>query len=161
LMRYRPLIVCFVGKKIWDVYESVIAKKASAMTPPRSNETGIKLDPEERVTTPIKTEPGSEDVSTERNVTPFTPTISAEVRSTPSRKSKAKVKFDWTQPRSFRLPHTSEGETTRYTYFWVVPNTSGLERTPVRLSIHLSPRVAGSIADVNESWRNRLFCLDI
>ncbi len=43
--------------------------------------------------------------------------------------------MNWTRPRPFRLPLPSvtehPHEQTSYCYFWVVPNTSGLERTPV------------------------------
>ena len=68
------------------------------------------------------------------------PTTSTPTRAqgTPSRPrtrtpARPKEKFDWTKPRPFRLPHTADNGQVSYTYFWVVPNTSGLERTPVSL----------------------------
>ena len=50
----------------------------------------------------------------------------AENRGAQTKKSQKTAAFDWHRPRPFRLPHRDG-----YTYFWVTPNTSGLERTPV------------------------------
>lgn len=136
LLRLKPRIVCFVGKKIWDVYENVVAKSATTAhvpLPPGHDGGGVqavKQDPEASQPTPprtparVKNEDGTE-----------TPLRTVDTSTaTPRRKvPKVKTPFDWTQPRAFRLPHPShDGEAERYTYFWVVPNTSGLERTPVR-----------------------------
>ncbi|OCF35635.1 hypothetical protein I316_02690 [Kwoniella heveanensis BCC8398] len=75
--------------------------------------------------------------------------VATDVTKQPSRKLHAKAPkapvqpFDPTKPRRFRLPHAcighvdsesalgiEAGRTTQsWTYFWVVPNTSGLERT--------------------------------
>lgn len=54
----------------------------------------------------------------------------------------AKEPFDWTQPRPYKLVHrdspSGDGEPTepQVTLFWVVPSTSGLERTPVSFCLH-------------------------
>lgn len=146
LLRVKPKIVCFVGKKIWDVYESVIRKTATTSTIAVSSETAapdpgpsggtngqealVKIEKDSIPTppiTPIKTEPDPDARLT--SSTPRPPTTSTNGRN--RREKVEKTPFDWTQPRSFRLPHVQEGQATDYTYFWVVPNTSGLERTPV------------------------------
>lgn len=139
LLRYKPRIVCFVGKKIWDVYESVIAKNASPLTHASSYlEAGVKEEPEDGSTSTrsplasMKIEPADRVIG-ERAITPLR---TGRAGGTP-RRAKDKVPFDWTQPRPFRLPLT-EGGRIRYTYFWVVPNTSGLERTPVRPTLSSS-----------------------
>jgi TDG/mug DNA glycosylase family protein len=151
ILRLKPKVVCFVGKKIWDVYESVISRSAvmsvsvsvsvSGAGPSRTSsgtssssrtQTTVKMEVEQN-TTPIKTEPAS-NVVEETAPARVGPSTRPVARSTNPRGKREKVeipKFDWTEPRSFRLPHTQEGRPTRYTYFWVVPNTSGLERTPV------------------------------
>jgi hypothetical protein len=61
--------------------------------------------------------------------------------STPRRRTPAKVKekFDWAKPRPFRLPHQTDDDGLKFTYFWVVPNTSGLERTPVSPALSFFP----------------------
>lgn len=146
LLRLKPKIVCFVGKKIWDVYESVIRKTATApiiATRQCSPGASTSWDDTSITNTPngiVKVEPNTNPTS------PITP-IKIEIASTSSlqdppnevggsmsRRGREKVekpKFDWTQPRPFRLPHFENGQVEGYTYFWVVPNTSGLERTPV------------------------------
>jgi hypothetical protein len=73
---------------------------------------------------------------------------------TPRRRipAKAKEKFDWTKPRPFRLPHQTD-DGVEYTYFWVVPNTSGLERTPVSSASHS----CGGLTDVQLAEQIVLF----
>jgi hypothetical protein len=159
LMRIKPGVVCFVGKKIWDVYENVVSKTASmAEDVPRGqgeSTTAVKQEVPDSTapnTIPspapqpnrgyIKTEPLEEideledDTDDQKPIlaAPATPLRIAPVvpgqRRTPA---KEKAKFDWSKPRPFRLPHQDDnGQMNgKYTYFWVVPNTSGLERTPV------------------------------
>lgn len=139
LLRLKPKVVCFVGKKIWDVYESVIRKTATA--------TATVAVPPVPEPSSVRSATSAVDDRLEQDQKPMpappTSSIKAEQRSKPNeesstaaqrngkRKKEEKIPFDWTQPRSFRLPHIEEGQITRYTYFWVVPNTSGLERTPV------------------------------
>ena len=141
LLETRPAVVCFVGKKIWDVYESVVSKSAK-MTAPRPS-MAIKEEVEEakpvldasqtRVSGAVEEQEmvqRGEDIKSSNTEPAAGPTATGPI--TPRRRTPArpKVKFDWTKPRPFRLPH-QDG----YTYFWVVPNTSGLERTPV--SVHI------------------------
>jgi hypothetical protein len=135
LLRIRPRIVCFVGKKIWDVYESVITKSArivgdgpisvgkSELSEPTIETPVVKeedIDPAEEDIKPVVPDTNSTTPNQAQGARPHT--------RTPAR---PKEKFDWTKPRSFRLPHPAENGQVSYTYFWVVPNTSGLERTPV------------------------------
>lgn len=130
LLTIKPGVVCFVGKKIWDVYESVISKSARITT------RGIDIKEEAEEVRPVLEvqvdsaymeeedhAPGQEDTKPGIVDTPFT----LRRQKTQAR---PKEKFDWTKPRPYRLPHQTD-DGVKYTYFWVVPNTSGLERTPV------------------------------
>jgi hypothetical protein len=140
LLRIRPRIVCFVGKKIWDMYESAITKSAKIVDD--GPISVVKNEPSESGHASTIENP----VVKEENVDPATgedikPVVPDSNLTTPNRAQGAhprtrtparpKQKFDWTKPRSFRLPHPAENGQVSYTYFWVVPNTSGLERTPV------------------------------
>lgn len=153
IVAHRPHVVCFVGKKIWDIYESVVLKTAGPPVAvvrdeaPGSAPFLVKLEEDddelvrvERVETGaedrrdatatgvqmfrlaesggVKIEPAASPVSPPRTKHPAT-------SSTPQARSK-KTHIDWTKPRGVRLAHERG-----YTYFWVTPNTSGLERTPV------------------------------
>lgn len=208
IAHHRPRVVCFVGKKIWDVYASVCGKTATA-PPPKVADGGGDLEGEREreICVPIKqevvdtsgqgrdgllrmpdppfvpvkveSESGSafstdarhvalepegsfelaeEDIkpsaielgqtvgtgATQPPTTPINVNMIGEqplqAPSTPAR-SKAKEQMDWHAPRPLRLPlpprpSTSGNEDRRrakleYTYFWVTPSTSGLERTPV------------------------------
>ena len=206
--RFRPRVVCLVGKKIWEVYESVVSRTAgvaqlaqpavptergdndsddrrdgpnsfstsessrfgknNARTRTRhaavlpnpylqesSSSTDIPINPyvegwsldrSAAVTTLLETPsstgsgrvkilsfPGGTDsrplqISLDASI--MTPPLTPQSRSSPTAgargSAKRKKEFDWHKQRSFRLPH-EDG----YTYFWVTPNTSGLERTPV------------------------------
>ena len=135
LLNSRPGVVCFVGKKIWDVYESVVSKSARVIDAiPRMD---VK---EEQGTTMISGPTPAEALGSGEQVEDVKPDIIDNPTSgpapTPRRRTPAKVKekFDWTKPRPFRLPHQTD-DGVEYTYFWVVPNTSGLERTPVSLPL--------------------------
>ena len=130
LLGIKPGVVCFVGKKIWDVYESVVSKSARVVdaTP------GMDVK-EEQDTTTISDPTPAEGLGSGGHGEDIKPTLTNDTTgptSTPRRRTPAKVKekFDWTKPRPFRLPHQTD-DGVEYTYFWVVPNTSGLERTPV------------------------------
>jgi hypothetical protein len=131
LLGVQPGVVCFVGKKIWDVYESVVSKSARVVD--TSQEIDVKV---EQDTTTIPDPTPAVDVLSGGQGEDVKPAMvdnsTSGPTSTPRRRTpaKAKEKFDWTKPRPFRLPYqTADG--LKYTYFWVVPNTSGLERTPV------------------------------
>jgi hypothetical protein len=132
LLGIKPGVVCFVGKKIWDVYESVVSKSARAV----DESQGIDVKEEQEDTTAISDPTPAEGVVVSGERGDVKPTIignpTSGSTSTPRRRTPAKVKekFDWTKPRSFRLPHQTD-DGLKFTYFWVVPNTSGLERTPV------------------------------
>ncbi|ODN76893.1 hypothetical protein L202_05476 [Cryptococcus amylolentus CBS 6039] len=151
-VRYHPGIVCFVGKKIWDVFESVVGKTVFY---------GGEVE------TVVKTETGMSQEGTERKVSILTPqkrpkmeatdddcdndiAMPSEIIATPrkgrlnsalspspisprKRKGKeTKIPFSFSKPQSIRLPHAlSPGRQREYTYFFVVPSTSGLERTPL------------------------------
>ena len=137
LLDSRPGVVCFVGKKIWDVYESVVSKSAKAVAPMPT--TYVKEEQEDMGKIPNDApaeETGSrvqrEDIKPVMSDDPTSEPGPAPRRRTPA---KAKEKFDWTKPRPFRLPHQTD-DGVKYTYFWVVPNTSGLERTPVSSDSH-------------------------
>lgn len=144
LLCIHPRIVCFVGKKIWDVYESVITKSAriaDMVVKDEPAELGLMSVPE------VKEELVDQAAREDRKPDVLDPTTSTPTRAqgTPSRPrtrtpARPKEKFDWTKPRPFRLPHTADNGQVRYTYFWVVPNTSGLERTPVSLESLLISR---------------------
>ena len=131
LLSIRPGVVCFVGKKIWDVYESVVSKTAKAV----DAIPGMDVK-EEQDTTTISNPTPEEEVMSGGQGEDVKPTLIGNITSgpapTPRRRTPAKVKekLDWTKPRPFRLPHQTD-DGVEYTYFWVVPNTSGLERTPV------------------------------
>ncbi|WWC91138.1 uncharacterized protein L201_006079 [Kwoniella dendrophila CBS 6074] len=63
-------------------------------------------------------------------------TVSPQKKKKSPRKKILMEPFNATKPRKFRLPHYNPNSTSKgksvvigYTYFWVVPNTSGLERT--------------------------------
>jgi hypothetical protein len=132
LLDIKPGVVCFVGKKIWDVYESVVSKSAKAI----DTIPGIDVKIEQDTTTISDPAPAQEGLVSGGLGEDVKPSITNDSTSgpapTPRRRTPAKVKekFDWTKSRPFRLPHQTD-DGVKYTYFWVVPNTSGLERTPV------------------------------
>jgi TDG/mug DNA glycosylase family protein len=165
--RHRPRVVCFVGKKIWDVFEGVVGKTAGGGGAVQLVAEEIKEEVKEEIKEEIKeevtleienevVEDAKQDVKMEVNddlvqlveaIPPSTPTkpllapspIGTGTPRTPTRKTN----FDWDKPRPFVLFHDEEDDAeqssgeeqaqkrTRYTLFWVVPSTSGLERTPV------------------------------
>jgi hypothetical protein len=135
LLGINPGVVCFVGKKIWDVYESVVSKSARVVD--TSQEIDVKV---EQDTTTISVPAPDADAVSGGQGEDVKPAVvdnpTSGPTSTPRRRTPAKVKekFDWTKPRPFRLPHQTD-DGLKYTYFWVVPNTSGLERTPVSLPL--------------------------
>lgn len=170
LLRIRPSIVCFVGKKIWDVYESVIAKSAqvvesehgigdvqgsgvkleqgdtqSTASAPGSDELTATSDPALVKSEPLEVETEVDELEEdedehkpETNGSHHTPIRTVPSANTTHRRTPAKPKeiFDWTKPRLYRLPHENDdGSVEKYTYFWVVPNTSGLERHTVSLPL--------------------------
>jgi len=142
----KPKLVCFVGKGIWDKFEDIVAKACHDSEVPWApfdldglqpvlgdDKPDIKLDDEttsmgssssKLTLTGIKVEDDS------KPLTPQTPSLLSPKRP---RRSKIKEAFDWTQPRAYKLVHqSSPGQGESVTLFWVVPSTSGLERTPVR-----------------------------
>jgi hypothetical protein len=206
LMEHRPRLVCFVGKKIWDVYESVAGKTATATATVTASPTGkgtatgtgaithfdpvtpvtpitpVKLEQAEEVLADLECAPeqGHEDssptiVKLEEGIVPGYPPstpspspgrVQPGVQPKPQRRpitpksiQSAKRTFDWTQPRALRLPLPPSGsargkatandvdvEPHSHCYFWVVPSTSGLERTPVSscLMARFSPALSES-----------------
>jgi TDG/mug DNA glycosylase family protein len=194
IAKHRPLVVCFVGKKIWDIYEGVVSKTALAQElqpevlkveaarrgvkvelpdtpPPGINAPPLGARSDSELSSPLSEEgqQGSvvgthlneqvietdlpEDIKPTVNITqsPSTPLKRAksEMISLPAsseRKAKSpgatKGVMDWTAPRPFRLPWPEGGG---HTYFWVTPNTSGLERTPVSpISVQTGQRMNAS-----------------
>jgi hypothetical protein len=136
LMGIKPGVVCFVGKKIWDVYESVVSKSARVVDTGQA--VNVKQEHEDSTTL---SDPPPADEGQGGDVKPtMIDNPTSGPTSTPRRRTPAKVKerFDWTKPRPFRLPHQI-ADGLKYTYFWVVPNTSGLERTPVSPALSFFP----------------------
>jgi TDG/mug DNA glycosylase family protein len=192
LMEHRPRLVCFVGKKIWDVYESVAGKTATAtatgtgmgtttgtltLFDPVTPVTPVKLEQANQVLVDLECAPEQANdhnspivIKLEPEIVPdnppSTPSPSRGRRQpvshpkphpkpqdkpqrkpmTPKTPQGAKPTFDWTQPRALRLPlppsesvrgkadaNDVDVEPRSHCYFWVVPSTSGLERTPVSL----------------------------
>lgn len=186
-IKYQPSVVCFVGKKIWDVFESVVGKTAefdetvkqkvklegevengegsgdggkgrSVVTLDPTPERGtVKIEPAE-----LGDQPSLLPLSASPSKTPqLTPAQTASLSPAKARAKKGAIKppktpFSFSQPRALRIPHPPEenGGEIKYTYFFVVPSTSGLERTPV--SHGQSPKgvVIRSI-DRCESFRNK------
>jgi hypothetical protein len=128
LLGIKPGVVCFVGKKIWDVYESVVSKSAQVVDTGQAVNVKQEYEDSTTLSDPPPAEEGQGgDVKPTMIDNPTSGPAPTPRRRTPA---KAKERFDWTKPRPFRLPHqTADG--LKFTYFWVVPNTSGLERTPV------------------------------
>lgn len=211
IAHYRPRVVCFVGKKIWDIYAAVCGKTATASASIRGQgpveqaddvsggafdrikiEQGSSPSPARRrlrrtespgsplvaikqgpdapprivAASSISTEPANalrddvkpfsaaldpevkvenQDVDTPSSAPlPGTPSPLRPINSSRTASPRSKLPMDWHGPRPLRLPlparnskNTSGGqwEEQEYTYFWVTPSTSGLERTPVCLYI--------------------------
>ncbi|WVF65473.1 hypothetical protein IAT40_000201 [Kwoniella sp. CBS 6097] len=249
-LKHRPQVVCFVGKKIWDVYESVVRKTAVPIMISDEDDDNLADRPIECTPRPIKFEVGTEpsspadhdrvkveqglddhslhssvlsrpssnpeptaqkDIkpdlesydhdpltvfkasSVAQSTPPPSPLRQAKEdeisgRSSPSpRKAStssnsrtrtqsptAPVRarfqpFDPTQPRRFRLPHTytdhhdtkhglggdrPESKRVRgWTYFWVVPNTSGLERTQLPQQIINFTALRLFTEQLNNGWQ--------
>lgn len=146
LIQLRPRVVCFVGKKIWDVFEALAGKTATLCAPPP--DSAIKTEAADdadigHVKAGEISRSSSPLTDVEADIKPTLPTVpTTPLRSNPAtikaspiskRKSPAKVPFDWYVPRSLRLPlpPNEDGSDGGYCYFWVTPSTSGLERTPV------------------------------
>jgi hypothetical protein len=149
LKRYRPGLVCFVGKGIWDKFEDIVRKASEApemawesieLNLPQDNEN----EPQNEDVKPdsVKLEEGPSlvsigDAETLADASDIKPELSP---SYTGKKRKPKAAFDWTQPRSYKLVHPAEGDRAESdTLFWVVPSTSGLERTPVSWGFPLPP----------------------
>ncbi|KAK8844007.1 hypothetical protein IAR55_006800 [Kwoniella newhampshirensis] len=175
-IRHRPKVVCFVGKKIWDVYEGVVGKTATVSeTRPVEHalEQEVKLKPEmiddvdmksDLATVDIKIENDDLDQPARKRIIDQIPlpisnsqgkgvkVDDAQSRSRPKARSKPHgIPFDPTQPRLYRLPHLTAPVT--YTYFWVVPNTSGLERTPLSDQIVNFTSLRMFLASVKNGWQ--------
>ena len=218
IAHYRPRVVCFVGKKIWDVYAAVCGKTATASASTRGQGTveeaddasdgaSVRIKTEEGSSTsparkrlcrtespgsplvPIKKDPDApprivaasstatepadavqdvvkpfiavgytevkvedHDIDTSSSAPlPGTPSPLRPVNSSRTAYPRSKQPMDWHAPRPLRLPlparysnNTSGGrsEEQEYTYFWVTPSTSGLERTPVCLYITVVPSLS-------------------
>lgn len=169
ILANRPKVVCFVGKKIWDIYESVVSKSAGparSATPlgasVRETQSDIKAEDDNQSLSEVKEDLTDDDISFS-TVTPYVPPSIVKIEATDTKpavspRSKPprspappinisnpprKPSIDWTQPRGFRLKHESG-----FTYFWVTPNTSGLERTPVSLPLQISdPKLTVQLAE--------------
>lgn len=169
---YRPGLVCFVGKGIWDKFADIVGK-ASEEPELAWEPFELRLPEEDAIVEDVKpktikvepqllsvdlADPSADDVN-----------IKPDVDSTiGDKKRKPKPAFDWTQPRSFKLVHpTRRGSQGSVTLFWIVPSTSGLERTPVSTSIRqsevevlkwYSPR-SGKISGATLAWPRQ--CLNV
>lgn len=167
-----PKVACFVGKGIWQQFESIVKRSSTpaAAAEAQEDEAGPsqgtnrtprviryrlqngQAAPDDRDSpeAQVKAEPESpsslasmgevessllddgldEPITPMRN--PRSPTITPTPRprkgkaKTPAKPKPPKKPFLWDAPQMYRLPSTAEGG---YTYLWVVPNTSGLERS--------------------------------
>jgi TDG/mug DNA glycosylase family protein len=144
-----PRVACFVGKGIWDTFAGVVTRaiKDKEAVPRRDPAAAAPATPGRVVqytlqggqATPTRTAKAEPDA--EPNAEPASPLVKAEPdtaspaarngrgKAKPKAKGRAKpepVVYD--APQRLRLRATSrEG----FVYLWVVPNTSGLERTPL------------------------------
>lgn len=134
ILANRPRVVCFVGKKIWDVYESVVSKTAGpaiAISKVEGREVKVEVGVEQPLPREIEVKEEPEDdkrlvkvgEKDEESNDDLKPDIPPRLESAAAAK---KPTINWTHPRGFRLQNEMG-----FTYFWVTPNTSGLERTPV------------------------------
>lgn len=171
-----PKVACFVGKGIWQQFESNVKRTATpaagnGATVNQEDEAGpsqgtnrtprviryslqngqVTEDQASAASSQVKAEPESPPSSSasvgevemnllddglDEPITPLRNGRSPTITPTPrARKGKAKATpkpkppkrpFLWDAPQMYRLPSTAEGG---YTYLWVVPNTSGLERS--------------------------------
>ncbi len=163
-----PRVCCLVGKKIWDIFESVVKKSARAAegadeaAGAAKRRSGRGGDEDDKAV--VKQEDGPERLTRTRFATfqpspppdPDPDAAEQDIKPEPvagafpsPRKfgTSNSVAFGWDQPRAYVLPHADETDDpdqpgqgrqddakpagARYTMFWVVPSTSGLERTPV------------------------------
>jgi len=165
ILRFRPRIVCLVGKKIWDEYEFVASKTAGPACVPgiasscqngdikpglesfsQVQDVDVKVEPhDEEDGVKVESVDQKQAVSIELGLaSPVSPrrwtSVSSKQKRTTKASTSAKAKFDWSQPRPLRLPWSTAGGRTihGYTYFWVVPNTSGLVRVTVSFSLSCS-----------------------
>ncbi len=133
--RWKPVAVVMVGKKIWDNTEAVLKRSLGEMEtcdePRRTSEKSVKMEEEGLVEGDL-----GEDVKPNIQSTGIHP-VKAEtfITASPSEDDPKppKVRFSWEDPRPYKLVHrkASDGQPEQSTLFWVVPSTSGLERTPV------------------------------
>jgi hypothetical protein len=161
LARLRPSLVCFVGKKIWDVFETVAGRTAKRVDPivrkvdvgdegaeaTSTNEDLVKMESRSTGSSSlIDLDPPtmldeSVDVKPVLFPTPTSPLREAQTPTSPidtPRRRVAATPYNWHLPRTLRLPldPDEDGTPGGHCYFWVTPSTSGLERTPVsRLGI--------------------------
>ncbi|WVQ74434.1 hypothetical protein IAR50_004035 [Cryptococcus sp. DSM 104548] len=152
-VKYHPGVVCFVGKRIWDVFESVVKKtvfygeevetmvkaeigtmeegterKVSILTPQKKSKSRLKDGDYDSLSEPLTAMPSIAVTPIKRRLE--TPSSPASPRGKKSKSTKTPFSFSTLQ--SIRLPHAySPGGQRRFTYFFVVPSTSGLERTPL------------------------------
>ncbi|GMK55630.1 hypothetical protein CspeluHIS016_0206860 [Cutaneotrichosporon spelunceum] len=197
--RFRPRVVCFVGKKIWDIFEGVVGveERRRQKEAKRNGEREVKvaalalvdravvkIEPEEVVVKQGDGDGGLREEAADDDTKPDVdePLVSVEdVDLTPIKSRYIRAvphsNFAYDAPQRFRLvlrpaeltkdepsevgsdgvesppslPRSSVPCSSRssslsaapspspptppsthtHTYFWVVPNTSGLERTPL------------------------------
>lgn len=161
---HRPRIVCFIGKNIWDVFASVARRSVPKSLAPVA--TVVKAEPDAGVAAPrvvsytldagmvkreegpevpidslegddvlVKIEPGEEPILLLPRPASATPPPTNPDTTAGKSKSKTKAKpppFTYDAPQPLRLAHGGG-----HTYFWALPNTSGLERTPLDEQIRL------------------------
>jgi hypothetical protein len=143
---YKPKLVCFVGKGIWDKFEDIVTKACHDSEIPwipfdlderqpvsTSDKRDIKFEEETTPIGSVTSGPTLTEITIEDDLKPLEPQTPSPLSSKRPRPSKIKQAFDWTQPRAYKLVHQpSQDRAESVTLFWVVPSTSGLERTPVR-----------------------------
>ncbi|WVO15510.1 hypothetical protein L204_103168 [Cryptococcus depauperatus] len=146
-VKYRPKVVCFVGKKIWDIFGSVVSRAYNEISNKTERDEGCNDNVESFMPAKnqVKKEPhmGNSVKTAEQKPGLSSPvpdkSLGLVSHETPSplvknsKKKTTKSSFNFSAPQKFRLPHMLDtNRNVSYTYFFVVPSTSGLERTPFR-----------------------------
>lgn len=139
--RHRPRMVCFVGKKIWDMFESVVKRSAKTSGGSKRGTGGSSERGVVQEVIKVKRESAVELIEVGPNLIysaqsengKLMPGMPQKHRVTSDSGSATPTAFDWDRPQRCKLTHTDNhgtNDTDSATLFWVVPSTSGLERTP-------------------------------
>lgn len=112
IARLRPLIVCFVGKGIWEIFRKEISRLIDTASPIDTSGTELTIKQET-----------SEDAVEAVATVARKGSTRKKTRTAPKSKAKKDV-FSWgIQP--FKCVHSFPAQGTRETLFFVMPSTSG------------------------------------